>query len=262
MEPLYRISEDVLAALVETSKHAADDSCFQSVSVVVLRISETAEGIKSNRRAFHELAHDACSLVYLLLCNERNLRGMVATNSHRVGRDLDHTKKELYLVLNAIYSFASEYAAHSRVKRALFHLAGKQRIRRYLRELKKLVNLLIITSNIALQGSIATLHQLHADMTTHCSATMCDDTENGHNINKEGTKDSPSDCLPPASPLNSFFPSVKEVCGAVTSVGHDHNNYMNSIVNSDSGNTSHTTTHIHTLNLYCTCPTPSADING
>ncbi|GLB43792.1 hypothetical protein LshimejAT787_1403040 [Lyophyllum shimeji] len=146
------------SALVPTLANAARLTpvpYLQNAAALALGIVDEIRGAKSNKTSFQQLAHDACALVYIILCRDQKKVADIETVKSTY---LSHTQG-LANTMHEIYRYTKSQSSRNKLIRMIQYKADTARIQGYRDRLKELLDVFTRSSRMSLQEALAAFNE-------------------------------------------------------------------------------------------------------
>ncbi|KAG6807352.1 hypothetical protein H0H92_007888 [Tricholoma furcatifolium] len=161
MPPEYAsVALDASNIILSTLSHAANMAPIpglQSAAASALNIVEMIQNVRSNKSAFKQLAHEACALVYIIICThgKASVSPTYLTNANELSDTLQHIAK-----------FALAQGSKKMIMRVVQSKSDAGTIQEYRDRLKHSLDVFGLRSSFSMQDSLADINRkldnLHA----------------------------------------------------------------------------------------------------
>ncbi|GLB43798.1 hypothetical protein LshimejAT787_1403100 [Lyophyllum shimeji] len=141
---------------------------LQNAAGVALNIVNIIQGVQSNKSAFLRLANDACALVYIILCRDKEKVPGVAAVTPAY---LDHAR-ELADTLHEIYNYTKLQSSRNKLIRMIQYKSDAATIQEYRDRLKQSLDIFTLKSTMSIQDTLAAIKEQ--------VSTMADQTRDIH----------------------------------------------------------------------------------
>ncbi|KAF8071449.1 hypothetical protein FPV67DRAFT_874241 [Lyophyllum atratum] len=261
-------TSDLVLSTLKDAARLAPIPYLQQSATLALGIVNVIQGVRNNKDAFLRLTKDACELVYVVLCTPGSAN---PTSTY-----LDHLR-ELTDTLGGIQQFAKKEASRTIFMRIIRHKADLDTITEYRGKLRQSLDVFGLKSSISIEENVRRIEQMVIKMTEQklhhdeafareeaerkalekerrdnelermevahegrdSGTDLTADTVHEGHITREWELGSNSETPPPSAhdPFHRYQNPSPFNGGNFTTVAGSQNPYTNSVVNSNSGNT-------------------------